>query len=108
MDVLELLAPAGSFSTALAAFEAGADAVYLGLDAFSARAQAVNFSVDELAEILSDTQGIGKTRVLISDTGVVVACTGASNASVKLDIIRAVSSYTGFGSDKITILKIRN
>ena len=60
-----------------------------------------------LAEILSDTQGIGKTRVLISDTGVVVACTGASNASVKLDIIRAVSSYTGFGSDKITILKLK-
>lgn len=60
-----------------------------------------------LADILSDTQGIGRTRVLISDTGVVVACTGASNASIRLDIIRAVSSYTGFGSDKITILKLQ-
>ena len=60
-----------------------------------------------LAEILSNTQGIGKTQVLISDTGVVVACTGAANASVRLDIIRAVSSYTGFGSDKITILKLK-
>ena len=32
----ELLAPAGSLETALAAFAAGADAVYLGLGAFSA------------------------------------------------------------------------
>ena len=61
-----------------------------------------------LAAILSDTQGIGKAQVLISDTGVVVACSGAANAAVRLDIIRAVCSYTGFGSDKITILKLRN
>ena len=50
MDTIELLAPAGSFETALAAFESGADAVYLGLDAFSARAQAVNFSFGELSD----------------------------------------------------------
>ena len=31
---------------------------------------------------------------------------GAENAAVKLDIIRAISSYTGFGSDRITILKL--
>jgi hypothetical protein len=56
---------------------------------------------------LSQTQGVGKAQVLISDSGVVVACAGAANASVRLDIIRAVSSYTGFGSDKITILKLK-
>lgn len=61
-----------------------------------------------LAQLLSETQGVGKAHVLISENGVVVACQGAKNASVRLDIIRAVSSYTGFGSDKITILKIRN
>lgn len=60
-----------------------------------------------LAALLSETQGVGRAQVLISDSGVVVACTGASNASVRLDIIRAVGSYTGFGSDKITILKLR-
>ena len=60
MDAIELLAPAGSFNTALAAFEAGADAVYLGLDAFSARAQAVNFSVDELAAILAVSRAKGR------------------------------------------------
>lgn len=62
---------------------------------------------EALAEILSKTQGVGEARVLISESGVVVACTGASNAEVRLDILRAVRSYTGFGSDKITILKLR-
>lgn len=60
-----------------------------------------------LAELLSRVQGVGEARVLISGTGVVVACTGASNASVRLDMIRAIAAYTGFGSDKIIILKLR-
>lgn len=59
-----------------------------------------------LAELLSKTQGVGEARVLISDSGVVVACEGASSAGVRLDILRAVRSYTGFGTDKITILKL--
>ena len=63
---------------------------------------------EALAQILSRTQGVGEACVLISDSGVVVACVGASNAAVRLDIIRAVGSYTGFGSDKITILKLCN
>ncbi len=53
MHDIELLSPAGSFETALAAFEAGADAVYLGLDAFSARAEAVNLSVAQLRDLLA-------------------------------------------------------
>ena len=61
---------------------------------------------EQMALILSQTEGVGEARVLISETGVVVACTGAENARVRLDIIRAVSSYTGFASDKITILKM--
>ena len=48
MALPELLAPAGDFATARAAFAAGADAVYLGLKAFSARAEAVNFSPEDL------------------------------------------------------------
>ena len=53
MHPVELLAPAGSFETARAAFAAGADAVYLGLDAFSARAEAVNFTPDELRQLMA-------------------------------------------------------
>ena len=44
----ELLAPAGSPEAACAAFQYGADAVYLGLRSLSARADAVNFSPAEL------------------------------------------------------------
>ena len=53
MHDIELLAPAGSFETALAAFQAGADAVYLGLDAFSARAEAVNLTPAQLRDLLA-------------------------------------------------------
>ena len=48
----ELLAPAGDFKTALAAFEAGADAVYCGLSEFSARAFATNLSFEELDNLV--------------------------------------------------------
>ncbi len=44
----ELLAPAGDIEAGYAAIHYGADAVYLGLPAFSARAEAVNFSETEL------------------------------------------------------------
>lgn len=57
-----------------------------------------------LAEILSRASGVGEVEVLISETGVVVVCEGAERAQTKLDILSAVASYTGFGSDKVTIL----
>lgn len=44
----ELLAPAGSMESVLAAVRCGADAVYVGGERFSARANAVNFSDAEL------------------------------------------------------------
>ena len=53
----ELLAPAGNFDTALAAFEAGADAVYCGLTEFSARAFADNFSLEDLNNLLRCARG---------------------------------------------------
>jgi len=61
---------------------------------------------EPMAVLLSSTEGVGESRVLISENGVVVVCRGAENARVRLDIIQAVSSYTGFTSDKITILKM--
>ena len=58
-----------------------------------------------LSMVLSESEGIGEAKILISKNGVIVVCSGADNALVRLDIISAVKSYTGFGSDKITILK---
>ena len=48
----ELLAPAGSSEAFYAAVSNGADAVYLGLSSFSARAYAQNFDVDSLVEFV--------------------------------------------------------
>lgn len=48
---VELLAPAGDFSTAIWAYKAGADAVYLGLNNFSARSSATNFTLPQLRRL---------------------------------------------------------
>jgi putative protease len=48
--MIEILAPAGSMESLKAALNAGADAVYLGLQSFSARANAKNFTEQELYE----------------------------------------------------------
>ena len=49
----ELLAPAGSLEAFFAAMESGADAVYTGLKAMSARAKAKNFSLKDLEQMLA-------------------------------------------------------
>lgn len=47
---IELLAPAGNWEALLAALAGGADAVYLGAKAFSARQYASNFDLDRLKQ----------------------------------------------------------
>ena len=56
----ELLSPAGDFDSALAAFRAGADAVYCSLAEFSARAFAKNFSREELKNLVRCARAEGK------------------------------------------------
>lgn len=46
----EILAPAGDKKSVLAAINAGADAIYLGLKEFSARSSAENFDMDGFSE----------------------------------------------------------
>lgn len=52
MNKVELLAPAGSYESFLAAINAGADAVYVGGTKFSARAFAKNFDTDTLCKAI--------------------------------------------------------
>ncbi len=57
--MIELLAPAGDMESLLAALGGGADAVYLGAKAFSARAGAKNFGDSELMRALDEAHGRG-------------------------------------------------
>ena len=56
----ELLAPAGNIEAGYAALYYGADAVYLGLTKFSARAGAENFTPEELNEFTAYAHHLGK------------------------------------------------
>lgn len=56
----ELLAPAGDTEAGYAALYYGADAVYLGLKHFSARATAANFGADDLNEFVGYTHSLGR------------------------------------------------
>ena len=49
----EVLAPAGDQAALEAAVNAGADAVYFGVEAFNARARAQNFGINQLPDIVS-------------------------------------------------------
>lgn len=49
---IEILAPAGSMESLIAAVRSGADAVYMGAKAFSARASAQNFDMGEMKEAI--------------------------------------------------------
>jgi putative protease len=49
--MVELLAPAGNFISLRAVLENGADAVYFGLDDYNMRANAKNFSLDDLPDV---------------------------------------------------------
>jgi putative protease len=50
--LIEILSPGGSFEAVKAGIKAGANAVYVGLDRFSARAFAKNFTAETLPEVI--------------------------------------------------------
>lgn len=64
----ELLAPAGNLETALAAYDAGADAVYCGLGKFNARERAQNFTADALSRLLEFARNRGRKLYLTLNT----------------------------------------
>lgn len=57
--MIEILAPAGDEKSAYAAINAGADAIYLGLTAFSARNSAQNFELGALEKLISYARFFG-------------------------------------------------
>jgi len=64
----EILAPAGNRAAFLAALAAGADAVYCGLKAYSARMEAKNFQLEELLNSLlksDDLDAVGELLTVL-------------------------------------------
>ena len=68
MNRCELLSPAGDYKCFIAAVNAGADAVYLGLDKYSARANANNFTEEELINALDIAHILGRKVYLTVNT----------------------------------------
>jgi putative protease len=64
----ELLAPAGSPAAALAALDAGADAIYAGLARFNARERGENFSPEEMGKIIEHFHRHGKKVYITFNT----------------------------------------
>lgn len=75
-------------------------------DVYAASASASDREA-RLEEVLSKIDGAGRVSVLCSETGVAVVCDGADSAVVRLAVTQAVTSYTGCGSDRITVLKMK-
>ncbi len=64
----ELLSPAGSFDSFVAALSGGADAVYAGCRQFSARANAKNFTTEEFIEAIDASHLTGRCLYLTLNT----------------------------------------
>lgn len=68
---------------------------------------------EKLCAVLEQIEGCGRVYVLLRQDrngfgGAVVVCDGAESASVSLEVVRAVSAYTGLGSNKIIVLKMKS
>jgi putative protease len=83
----ELLAPAGNVESFFAAVENGADAVYLGLKKFNARATASNFTLEELATLIPFAHRKG-VRVYVTVNSMVAS----PEIPELLDILHALSA----------------
>ena len=68
MKRVELLSPAGGYETMVGAFNAGADAVYLGGSKFGARAYADNFDRDQVLDAVSYAHLHGKKIYMTVNT----------------------------------------
>ncbi|MCX7006311.1 MAG: U32 family peptidase, partial [Kiritimatiellaeota bacterium] len=69
---IELLAPGGDRDAALAALHYGADALYCGLQKFSARAEATNFDSEQLGELVAYAHSLAPRRRVFVTVNTVV------------------------------------
>ncbi len=56
-----------------------------------------------IASVLTEMEGVGPARVLLSESGAVVVCPGAADPAVRLRVTMAVRCYTGLGAGDVQI-----
>src|SRR5438067_1198697 len=94
---VELLAPAGGMEAGLAAFHFGADAIYLGLKKFSARAEAENFTSEEVEEITAYAHSLTPPRRVFVTVNTVI------RQDELPELVEAVAALEAIGVDALII-----
>ncbi len=93
---VELLAPAGSYDIAIAAINAGADAIYLGGENFGARANAENLTTEEIIDVLNYAHLNGRKVYLTINTLL-------KNREIKIDLYDFLSPLYENGLDSVIV-----
>ena len=94
---VELLAPAGGPEAAFAAFHFGADAIYLGLKKFSARAEAENFTLAEVDEITAYAHSLQPHRRIFVTINTLI------RQDELTELVEAVAALADIGVDALII-----
>ncbi len=94
---VELLAPAGGPDAAFAAFHFGADAIYLGLKKFSARAEAENFTLEELDEVTAYAHSLEPRRRVFVTINTLI------RQDEVPDLVEAVATLDDMGVDAVIL-----
>ena len=95
MQKKELLAPAGDIEAGYAALHYGADAVYLGLQQFSARATAVNFDETALDHFTAYAHSLGR-KVYVTINTLIQECELA-------DLLKSLDMCSNYHVDGIIV-----
>jgi putative protease len=94
---VELLAPAGGPDSAFAAFHFGADAIYLGLKKFSARAEAENFTLPEVDEVTTYAHSLKPRRRVFVTINTLI------RQDELAELVEAVSTLADIGVDALIV-----
>ena len=100
--MVELLAPAGNFISLRAVLENGADAVYFGLDDYNMRANAKNFSIDDLKDVSKIAGEYGAKTYLC--TNVILNEDLANELNGNLETISSSEGYDSYKLYKTSVL----
>ena len=93
----ELVSPAGSLDAGYAALHYGADAIYLGLEQFSARADAENFTVEQADEITAYAHSLEKPRKVYVAVNTLVL-----NSEMR-ELVETLAVISDIGADAVIV-----